>query len=113
MSSEPKYDIEVPTLSVRQQCDWGSCWAQASVARDEIVFAQENGRATKFPVDFVYYHHIRDSYMEALDQPLEKWEKKGDFNHSLVEEGGHQERYLGILAAHGLVTDRDWKPLVP
>jgi len=87
------------SLKVRDQCSYGSCWAQASLARIEINARKQSAETPRLSDRFLIYHSLLERAKAAI-------RKAGDpFDFELIGEGMTIRESDALIKKVGLVPD--------
>jgi bleomycin hydrolase len=93
------YDRSLNVISIKDQCDSGSCWVHAPVEKYEIELSARLGQAVELSTDYLYYRYLNDEFKRVLTTN----------NPSLAEvrEGGFSSMVPRLIEEYGLMPKLD------
>ncbi len=95
------YTKELARIPVKNQCNWGSCWAMTLTGAIETTLAQQHGAKVKLHPQYLVAMHI-------VTNAVAKISKYGSF----YMQGDSQRDAINLIQKYGLVTAAAWKPKV-
>lgn len=101
------YNNELHSHRIYDQCNWGSCWIQAPVAKFEIEVSQKLGQEINISTDHFYLNIYRSRVMEYF---LNNKKKK---SISEIGEGGFSVNVDSYAKTFGFLPSNVWRPKTP
>jgi len=109
------YDVELPELSVRDQCSTGTCWLQAATTDKDQIFYHETGIKEDISAAYTHLQRIKAKFSDWLDlkggDPEEVLKQDWKFYSGKVLAGSVRAESIALDQYYGTIPEKAWTPL--
>jgi hypothetical protein len=104
-----KFDKELPVVSVKDQCDWETCWIVSTLYQAEMMLEKKTGKKIELSYEFQLFKFLETEYKNIIHTGLVDSRAADD---ELIFEGGGFFVGKANIFDHGLVPESEWKPVI-
>lgn len=91
-------DYEIQTVGVKNQCQWGACWAYAGTEGVEIGVAKNAGEEIPLSTEYLYLQYVITKSQEILEFDLPVYDILKEF-----PDGGTSTKLSGLIRTYGMI----------
>lgn len=91
-------DKEVSTVGVKDQCQWGACWAYAGSEGVEIRVSKSAGVEIPLSTEHLYLQYVITKSQEVLEFDLNIGDLLKEF-----PDGGTSTKLMGLVQSYGMI----------